>query len=218
MVCRSRWLSCPASSLHRGNTRRPRKGTHMTAVRKGQAPAQLTRDEFGQRFRQRFVDPAFEAERAALAPHRGDRVGGLQRRAQGAAHAARPAPASPIPTTSCRSSGVETRERLRRAQQTRQRAATTPSRVLRDLRLARATTAPARARCRRPSACAKVARRCSTASGIEVDFLDLSLPHLRIRRASIHPCKALRVDRDAALPLAVQLLSRTTRSARSTTG
>jgi multimeric flavodoxin WrbA len=38
----------------------------MTQVRKGQAPAKLTRDEFGERFRQLFFDPKFDAERDAL--------------------------------------------------------------------------------------------------------------------------------------------------------
>jgi multimeric flavodoxin WrbA len=38
----------------------------MTEVRKGQAPGKLRREEFGERFRQLFVDPSFEAERAAL--------------------------------------------------------------------------------------------------------------------------------------------------------
>jgi multimeric flavodoxin WrbA len=39
----------------------------MTEVRKGQAPAKLGRDEFGERFRQLFFDPAFRVEQAALA-------------------------------------------------------------------------------------------------------------------------------------------------------
>src|SRR4051812_31158257 len=39
----------------------------MTAVRKGQAPAKLSRDEFNKRFRHPFTDPKFDAERAALA-------------------------------------------------------------------------------------------------------------------------------------------------------
>jgi hypothetical protein len=35
--------------------------------RKGQAPDKLPRDEFQRRFLQRFMDPAFDAERDALA-------------------------------------------------------------------------------------------------------------------------------------------------------
>ena len=39
----------------------------MTTVRKGQAPDHLPRDEFGRRFQNRFVDPAFRAEDASIA-------------------------------------------------------------------------------------------------------------------------------------------------------
>ena len=38
----------------------------MTQVRKGQAPATLSREEFGGRFRQLFFDPNFDREREAL--------------------------------------------------------------------------------------------------------------------------------------------------------
>jgi multimeric flavodoxin WrbA len=38
----------------------------MTEIRKGQAPEKLTRDAFGDRFRQMFFDPAFAREREAL--------------------------------------------------------------------------------------------------------------------------------------------------------
>ena len=39
----------------------------MTKIRKGQAPAPLTRAEFHQRFIGRYYDPAYEVERAANA-------------------------------------------------------------------------------------------------------------------------------------------------------
>ncbi len=39
----------------------------MTQPRKGQAPPQLSREEFGERFRRNFHDPAFEGEREAIA-------------------------------------------------------------------------------------------------------------------------------------------------------
>ena len=39
----------------------------MTQPRKGQAPPQLSREEFGERFRRNFYDPAFEGEREAIA-------------------------------------------------------------------------------------------------------------------------------------------------------
>ena len=38
-----------------------------TKVRKGQAPGQIDRGEFGIRFRNAFVDPAFRAEKEAIA-------------------------------------------------------------------------------------------------------------------------------------------------------
>lgn len=39
----------------------------MTTVRKGQAPAQLSRPEFNKRFRQSFTDPRFDPEREGIA-------------------------------------------------------------------------------------------------------------------------------------------------------
>ena len=39
----------------------------MTKIRKGQAPAPLTRAEFHERFNVRFYDPAYEAGREAIA-------------------------------------------------------------------------------------------------------------------------------------------------------
>jgi multimeric flavodoxin WrbA len=38
----------------------------MTEIRKGQAPGQLSREEFGRRYRQSFADPAFAAEANAI--------------------------------------------------------------------------------------------------------------------------------------------------------
>jgi len=38
----------------------------MTEVRKGQAPAKLSREAFGERYRESFMDPAFDGERAAI--------------------------------------------------------------------------------------------------------------------------------------------------------
>ena len=40
----------------------------MPKARTGQAPPKLSRVEFDKRFRQSFVDPAFDAEREAIAP------------------------------------------------------------------------------------------------------------------------------------------------------
>ena len=38
----------------------------MPTVRKGQAPGKLDRAEFGRRFRNQFVDPAFRVEEQAI--------------------------------------------------------------------------------------------------------------------------------------------------------
>jgi hypothetical protein len=39
----------------------------MTTVRRGQAPPPLSREQFGERFRSSYYDPAFGAERDAIA-------------------------------------------------------------------------------------------------------------------------------------------------------
>jgi len=39
----------------------------MTDVRKDQAPGQISRSEFGERFQTSFRDPAFSAEKESLA-------------------------------------------------------------------------------------------------------------------------------------------------------
>src|SRR5450432_929072 len=39
----------------------------MTKIRKGQAPAPLTRAEFRERFNEKYFDPAYEPEREAIA-------------------------------------------------------------------------------------------------------------------------------------------------------
>lgn len=39
----------------------------MSTVRKGQAPAPMTREQFGERFRAAFFDPAFDSQRDAIA-------------------------------------------------------------------------------------------------------------------------------------------------------
>ena len=54
-------------------------------VRKGMPSAQLDKDEFKQRFLKQFYDPAFEPVRRAR-PHRRDRLGRLRQIPQGAAH------------------------------------------------------------------------------------------------------------------------------------
>ena len=76
----------------------------MVNIRKEMPDVQLTREQFRQRFRQRFDDPAFAPPQAEI-----DRLADVAwdayddyRKAPRTRRAGR---ASPIPTTSCRSSG-----------------------------------------------------------------------------------------------------------------
>jgi multimeric flavodoxin WrbA len=157
----------------------------MTAVRKGQAPDLMARDEFGRRFRERFYDPAFRPHDAA--------IGALEDIAWEAYSKGRKAPvtekAGPEFADPDYDLSVEwraTRDKLRAADAKR-REASTPSRVLvvcgssrndgtcpgevsKTYRLSKAVEAELRA------------------EGIKPDFLDLS--HITsdpLRH--IHPCK-----------------------------
>jgi hypothetical protein len=129
----------------------------MPEVRKGQAPAELTRDEFGLRFRDNFADPAFAAEKDALVR--------IEKIAWQAYHEGRKAPvtrkAGPgyaDPDYDLSVDWLATKEKIDKAQAAWSDPKT-PSRVR------RATTARARARSRRPSACAAgPARRSSKAA------------------------------------------------------
>lgn len=154
-------------------------------VRKGQKPPAHTRQEFGERFRARFYDPAFRAEDAAIA--RLEEIawqGYDQARKSPVKRKAGPGFADPdfeLPVE-----WLETRDKLIAAQNKWSDPAA-PSRVL----LVNGAT-------RNDGTCpgemsksyrlAQIAREVVVAGGIEVDLLDLS------RLASdydrhIHPCK-----------------------------
>ena len=72
----------------------------MIEIRKGQAPAQLDRAEFGLRFRASFIDPEFRAEDSSIA-----RLEEIAWRAyvdsRKAPFTRRRARDTPIPTTIC---------------------------------------------------------------------------------------------------------------------
>jgi hypothetical protein len=76
----------------------------MTEIRKGQAPAVLSRSEFHQRFIESFMDPAFRVEDEAISrveaiawqAYEEGRKSPVTRKA---------GPATPTPTTTCRSNG-----------------------------------------------------------------------------------------------------------------
>lgn len=154
--------------------------------RKGQAPDTLSRDAFGERFRQRFVDPGFDAERQAL-----ERLEQIAWEAyDGGRKSPRTVKAGPAfadPQFDLSQEWLETHRRLQEAQQ-RWAAGATASRVL----LVNASP-------RNDGTCpgeisktwrlAHVARETLAAQGLEVDLLDLSRLASDYAR-HIHPCKA----------------------------
>ena len=156
-----------------------------SVTRTGQAPPPLTREAFGERFRQRFVDPAFDAERTALAR--------IEQIAWEGYHAGRKAPAKAKagpefanPDYELSTEWLATRQRLRQAQQ-RWGEKATRSRVL----LVNAAT-------RNDGTCpgeisktyrlSKIARDTIAEADIETDLLDFSLLASDYTR-HIHPCK-----------------------------
>jgi multimeric flavodoxin WrbA len=157
----------------------------MTDVRKGQAPDPLPRDEFGERFRQRFVDPAFQAEREAIG--RLEQIawlGYVEGRKAPITRKAGPGYADPSYDLSVE--WLEARARLERAQAawadagTRTRAlvicgsprndGTCPGEMSKTFRLA------------------TLVKDELAAADVQVDFLDLSLITSEYGR-KIHPCK-----------------------------
>jgi multimeric flavodoxin WrbA len=155
-------------------------------VRKGQAPEGLTREAFGERFRQAFFDPAFEVERDAI------------RRIEVIAwHAYSEARKSPLrrkagpefadPDYDLSVEWLATRDRLRQAE-ARQKDPATPSRVL-------VVCGSPRNDGTCPGEMSKTFRLsglcCDTLAeaGIEADLLDLSLLTSDYGRR-IFPCKA----------------------------
>jgi multimeric flavodoxin WrbA len=158
----------------------------MIKVRKGQAPAVLSREAFHERFMQSFVDPAFRAEDEALArlealawdAYKEGRKAPLTRKA-GAGFA--------DPGYDLSTEWLETRARIQKAQAEWNKPAT-PSRVLLICGSARNDGT-----C--PGEISKTWRLLNTAktvlegAGMHTDVLDLS--HLTSSyHLHIHPCKA----------------------------
>jgi multimeric flavodoxin WrbA len=157
----------------------------MTDVRKGQAPPPLARDEFGQRFRESFADPAFAPEKDAIA--RLETIawqGYEQGRKAPVTRKAGPGYADPDYELSV--DWIATKEKLDRAQAGWSDPAT-PSRVLLVCGAARNDGT-----C--PGEISKTFRLCGWArealeqGGMQVDFLDLSRLTSEYGRR-IHPCK-----------------------------
>jgi multimeric flavodoxin WrbA len=157
----------------------------MTDIRKGQAPAPLTREEFHRRFVVRFYDPAFSAER--------DAIGRLEEIAWGAYEEGRKAPVTQPagpgfadPSYDLSVEWKETRERLKTAQE-RWSDAAAPSRVLLICGSARNDgTCPGEES--KTWRLTQLARKVAEASGVQADVLDLSHVTSEYGR-QIHPCK-----------------------------
>ena len=157
----------------------------MTKIRKGQAPAALTRAEFHDRFNVRFYDPAYGPERAAI-----DR---LEEIAWGAMQEGRKAPVTrpagrdfADPTYEISVQWLDTRQRLKAAQK-RWHDRKAPSRVLLVCGSARNDgTCPGEVS--KTWRFTEIARQVLEDLGVEADVLDLSLVTSEYGR-QIHPCK-----------------------------
>jgi multimeric flavodoxin WrbA len=157
----------------------------MTTIRKGQAPAPLTRAEFGDRFRRNFYDPAFAVERAAI-----DRLEAIAWEAHQEGRKApitRPAGSEfKDPSYEVSVEWLDARQRLKAAQQ-RWEAAASPSRVL-------LINGSSRNDGTCPGEMSKtwrltgIARQVIEEQGVEADVLDLSHVTSEYGR-TIHPCK-----------------------------
>ena len=157
----------------------------MTKPRKGQAPPPLSREAFRQRFDNFFLDPAFAADRNAIA--RVEAIawdGYINGRKSPFTEKAGPEFADPNFDMSVE--WRETRDRLLAAE-TKQKDSATRSRVLVICGAARNDgTCPGEIS--KTFRLAKMASETLAAADIEVDFLDLSLLTSDYARR-IHPCK-----------------------------
>lgn len=157
----------------------------MTTVRKGQAPATLSRDAFHERFMQSFVDPAFRQEDEALARIESVAWDAYQE-GRKAPHTRKAGEEFSDPDYDLSVEWLETRERLAKAQAAWKDPAT-PSRVL-------LVCGSARNDGTCPGEISKTWRLLNTAktslqeAGMHPDVLDLSLLTSSYN-LNIHPCK-----------------------------
>lgn len=157
----------------------------MTTIRKGQAPAPLQRAQFGERFRQFFVDPAFRTEDAGI-----ERLESIAWEAYKEGRKApltqKAGPGYADPDYDLSSEWVATKKRIDAAQ-VRWRQRKTPSQVLLVCASARNDgTCPGEMS--KTFRLAQIARKALEREKMAVDFLDLSL--LTSEYAlHIHPCK-----------------------------
>ena len=157
----------------------------MTKIRKGQAPAELTRSEFSERFNVRFYDPAYESEREAIAR--------LEAIAWDAVQEGRKAPITKPagrgfkdPSYEASVQWLDTRQRLKAAQK-QWHDTKTKSRILVICGSARNDgTCPGEIS--KTWRFTESARHVIEGLGVEADVLDLSLVTSQYGR-NIHPCK-----------------------------
>ena len=157
----------------------------MTKIRKGQAPAELSRAEFKRRFLERFYDPAYAPESEA--------IGRLEQIAWDAHTEGRKAPITrkagrgfADPSHEVSVQWLDTRQRLKAAQ-SRWQDAKAPSRVLLVCGSARNDgTCPGENS--KTWRLTELARDVVRRAGVEADVLDLSLVTSEFGRM-IHPCK-----------------------------
>jgi multimeric flavodoxin WrbA len=157
----------------------------MPKVREGQATPQLTREQFGQRFRRSFADPAFKPRENALAQ--------IEAVAWEGYEAARKAPVTQPAGEGFADPGYElsvewlaTRQRLQQVQE-RQRDPSAPTRMLLICGSPR-NDGSCPGEISKTFRLLGVAKEVLLASGVEVDVLDLSRITSAYGRA-IHPCK-----------------------------
>ena len=157
----------------------------MTEIRKGQAPAQLTRVEFHERFKTRFYDPAFDAEREAIARLESIAWDAMvEGRKAPIAEKAGPGFADPSYEVSVQ--WLDTRKRLEAAAK-RWNDSASPSRVLIICGSARNDgTCPGEIS--KTWRFTESARHVVEEQGMQADVLDLSLITSEYGRM-IHPCK-----------------------------
>jgi multimeric flavodoxin WrbA len=157
----------------------------MTKPRTGQAPAPITREQFGERFRQSFFDPAFDKARDAIDKLEAIAWDGYEKERK-APRTAKAGPGFADPDYDMSIEWRATRDKLLAAE-ARQKDAATKSRVLVVCGSSRNDgTCPGEMS--KTYRMAKIAGEVLESAGLEVDLLDLSLltSGYAIR---IHPCK-----------------------------
>ena len=184
-------------------------------VRKGQGDVKLTREEFERRLRQRFYDPRVRRTSSARSPRSSTSPGRRTTSTTRARARGRPAPASPIPSSSCRSNGSRRASGFSRPSASR-RTPTRPGRVLLVCGAARHDQT-----C--PGEMSKTFRLASLArEEVEQRRPRVRLPRPQPAHRRVRPpdssLQGLRLDRDAALPLAVLLLPEPRAGPGATTG